>query len=140
MLVEDLHRSPRPRRGGGGGLLRLRRQRLRAQNGVAVAEEGVRVGDALVGRVRDAQDPLPAADVLEGEGEAVDLEMGAGVDEGCGVLLVLAVTRPAGQPQPVLAPLRGSKGREGERIPRVHLLAVAEGLEDRARPGNSSGR
>ncbi len=110
----------------------LRRQRLRAQDGIAVAEEGVRVGDALVGRVRDAQDPLAAADVLEREGEAVDLEVGAGVDERCGVLLVLAVARPAGQPQPVLAPLRRSKGRERERVPRVHLLAVPESLEDRA--------
>ena len=132
MLLEDLLRPARPFGGGRGGWLRVRSECLRLEDGIAIAEERIRVGDALVGRVGDAEDRLAAAEVLEREGEAVDFEVGTGVDELCGVLLVLAVARAAGQPQAVLTPFGRPEGSECERVPGVHLLAVPESLEDRA--------
>ena len=124
-------RLARPGLGGPRGALGLGDLRLRPQDGMAVAEERVRVGDPVVGAREDPQHGLAAAQMRQPEPETVDLELGAGRDELRGVVLVLAApTRPAGQPEPVGSPFGRPQRREREDLPGVDLLPVAERLED----------
>ena len=131
MLREELDRLPRPGLGGPRRRARPRGpERLRPQDGVAVLEERVRVGHAVVGVREDAEDRLAAPDVRELEAEAVDLELGAGRDELGGVVLVLAALAGAArQPEPVGAPLGRPQRRECEDVLGVDLLPVADRLE-----------
>ena len=80
-----------------------------------------------------AQDRLAAAHVLEVEAQSVDLEPRAGRDELCRVLLVLAaLPRAAGQPEPVVAPLGRAQRREGEHVTGIDRLSRSDRLEHRA--------
>ena len=98
---------------------------------MAIAEEGVSVGDAIVGAARDAEHGLAAAEVAEGETETVELESVAGGDELGSIVLVVSVPRPAGQPEPVVAALGRAEGGEREDVVWVNLLALAQRLEHR---------
>src|SRR6476620_5851867 len=131
MLLEDVHRLAHPLGCGGRRALRLGNERLRAEDGVAVAKEDVRVGHALIGLPGDAPDRLTAAQVLEREHEGVDLDPVTGGDQRGRVLLVLAVARAASHPEAVLAPLGGTERSEGTDVTGAYVLAVTERLEDR---------
>ena len=131
MRSEDLDRLPRPGLRGPGRLLGLGHLRLGPQHRVTVVEERVRIGHAVVGVREDAEDALAAAQMRQLEPEAVDLELGAGRNELRGVVLVLAAAaRPAGEPEPIRAPVGRSQRREREDVPVVELLSVAQRLED----------
>ena len=132
MALEQLDRLARPGLGGAGRALGLWNLRLRPEHRVPVLEEGVRVGDAVVGAGEHAEDRLAALQVRELEPQAFDLEPVARGHELGGVLLVLAsFARPSGEPQPVVAPLGRAQRREREHVPRVDLLLRAGRLEHR---------
>ena len=134
VLGEQLHRPARPLLGRARGSLRLGHERLRPQHRVAVAEERVGVGDALVGLALDPQHRLAAPDVLEREEQPVDLEPVARVDERLRVGGVALRVGTAGQPPAVVAPLGRPQRRVREDVLGRDLLVAPERLEDRA-PG-----
>src|SRR5262249_14726043 len=112
MPLEQLDRLARPGFGGTRGRLRLGNLSLRLQYRVPLLEEGVRVRHPVVRAGRHAQDRLAALQVREVEPEAVDLEPVARGDELRGVLLVVALPRTPGQPEPVVTALGWSECSE----------------------------
>ena len=121
----DRHACPGLRRTG--GRKRFVHQRLRLQHRVPVLEERVRVRHAVVGPGVHAQDRLAAAHMLEVEAQSVDLEARAGGDELGRVLLVLAaLSRAAGQPEPVVSPLGRAQRREGEHVTGIDILSRSD--------------
>src|SRR5439155_26762940 len=68
--------------------------------------------------------------VLEREGEAVDLDPVAALDEPLRLLPVPLGVRPAREPPAVLAPLGRPQGGVREDVLRAQLLPPAERLED----------
>ena len=72
---------------------------------MAIAEEGVGVGDPLVRPARNAEHRFAAPDVREREGQPVDDDPVAALDEGPGLVLVALGVGPSGQPPAVFAPL-----------------------------------
>ncbi len=96
---------------------------------MAIAEEGVGVGHAVVGAARDAEHGLAAPKVVEGETKSVDLEAVESGDELGRVVFVVSVPRPAGQPEPVVAALGRPEGCEREHVGWVNVLALAQSLE-----------
>ena len=73
VLGQQLDRAPCPGLGGSRRALRFGHHGERPKHRVAVAEERVRVGDAVVGASGDAEDGLASAKVTEGEPETVEL-------------------------------------------------------------------
>ena len=98
---------------------------------MAVAEERVRVGDALVRAARDAEHRLAAPDVLEPELEPVHRDQVAGSYKAFGFGGVADRVRAAGEPPAVVAPLGGTQRRVREHVLVGDLLAATERLEDR---------
>src|SRR5262249_59770205 len=79
--LEALHHLPAPPLTGKGGPLGLGDDGARPQDGVAVAEERVAVGHAIVRATRDPEHRLAAPDVLEREGEPLELDHVTAFDE-----------------------------------------------------------
>ena len=129
LALEAPHHLPCPRLGRARRPLGLGDERLRAQDRVPRAEEGVRVGDAVVGAGSEAQDRLPAPDVREREDEAVDLDPVEAGDEPLGLLRVPLGMGPADEPPAVVPPLRQTQRRVREHVLRRHLLPAPERLE-----------
>ena len=132
MRVQDLERLTRPGLSRSGRRLGLRNERLGPQNRVAVPEERIRIGDAVVGTAGDPQHGLAAAQVCKREFEPPDHEPVAGRDQLGRVIFVVPESGSTGQPEPVFPPLRRPKRREHEDVAGIELLAVSERFEDRA--------
>ena len=129
--LEPAHDLAGPRLGRAGGALGLGNHRLRTQKRMAVAEERVGVGDAVVGAGAHAQDRLAPPDVGERERQAVDLDPVQAGDEALGLLRVPFRMRPSDEPPAVVAALGRTEGRVHEDVLGVDLLAAPERLEDR---------
>ena len=132
LALEPAHDLARPLLAGARRRLRLRDERLRAEHRVPRAEEGVRVRYALVGAAADPQHRLAAPDVRQREGQPVDLDAVAALDQPLRLLGVPLCIGPAGQPPAVVAPLRGPERRVREDVLRAHPLPPPERLEDRS--------
>ncbi len=98
---------------------------------MAVPEERVGIGHAIVGAPRNPEDRLAAAQRREPEAEAVDLDVVAALDQRAGFLLVVAGPRASGQPELAVPVLRRAERREREDVVRIELLPGAERFEHR---------
>ena len=130
---ESPQRRAAPELGGAGRRLGLGHQGPGAEDGVAVAEERVRVGDAVVGSTGDHEDALsPLRDEwAQLQLESADRAPGDAPDEGPGVVGVVGAGL-AGRPEGSVAELSGAEGGVGEHLALGRGVAVAAGLEDGA--------
>ena len=112
------HHLARPRLARRRRALGLGHERLRPQQRMPRAEEGVGVGDPLVGAAGDPQHGLAAPDVGQREGQAVDLDPVAALDQLLGQL------RRRGP---------GRAGRSATSRPRAARRAAAPRRRRRAR-------
>ena len=131
LAVEPPHHLARPRLAGARGPLRVGHEPLRPQEGVPVAEERVRIGHPFVRAAGDPQHRLPAPNVCEREGQAVDLDHGTALDQTLRVLRVPLGIGAACEPPAVLSPLGRPQSGVGEHVLRAHVLPSTERLEDR---------
>src|SRR5439155_26051513 len=134
LALEPSHHLTAPLFGGARRSLRFGDKRLRTQHGMAITKERVAVGHALVRASGETKDCLTSPDVREREGQAVDRDPVADLDESLGFIRVAVGIGPPGEPPAVLAALGWPQRRVRKDVIRAHLLSTSESLEDRT-PG-----
>ena len=99
---------------------------------MTVAEEGVAVGHALVRASGDAQNRLAPPDVGEREGQAVDRDPVAQLDEPLRFLRIPVGIRSPGEPPTVVTALGRPERGVRKDVLGTHFLSATESLEDGA--------
>ena len=131
LALQASHDLAGPLFAGSRRALGFRSDGSRPKERMAIAKESVGVGDPLVRSARNAEHRLATPDVREREGQPVDDDPVAALDEGPGLVLVALGVGPSGQPPAVFAPLGRTKRGVGVDVVGAHLLPAPERLEDR---------